>query len=206
MDESRTSMQEWVSRRVAAVRGVYSTFEVLTEKGIQEIPDETTPTQISCPFHGADAKPSARFYPAGSGRSYDIVRCFKCKENWDCISLYAKFRGLRFMDALVELERRFRIRVPRRPEEPETVDPVDRGASYVSDKWDDVPKVLLLLEAKLARLRSRASLSDYVKFCRVLDAVQWDVDKAAGKQNAEMVKVLKRLREVMDSLPEDPLS
>jgi len=204
-DESKTVVQEWVARRVAAVRDVYSTFDVLMERGIQEVPDKSTPMQISCPFHGPDNKPSARFYPAGSGRSYDIVRCFKCKENWDCINFYAKFKGLKFMDALVELERRFRIRVPRRPEAPEFTEPVDRGANYISDKWEDVPRTLTLLESKLTRVRDKVPLSDFVKFCRVLDVVQYDLDKASGKQNPEMVKVLKKLREAMNSVGDELL-
>jgi hypothetical protein len=198
MEENRTVIQEWVARRVAAVREAYSPFDVLMERGIQDIPDKTTPAQIACPFHGVDHKPSARFYPAGSGRNYDIVRCFKCKENWDCINLHAKFKGIKFMEALVELERRFRIRVPKRPEAPEFTEPTDRGANYISDKWDDVPRVLILLETKLIRLRDKVPLTDYVKFCRVLDTVQWDLDRAAGKQTPDMVRILKRLRDVMD--------
>lgn len=199
MDDSRTSLQEWTSRRVHAVRNAYSAFACMNEHGFGDmLVDITTSVQTICPFHGPDRNPSARFYPAGSGRSYDIVRCFKCKENWDCVNLYAKFKGLRFMDALQDLERRFRIRIPKRPEATEFIEPSERGSDYVSDKWNDVPRILSVLETKLSRMRDTAPLADYVRFCRVLDAIQWDLDKAGGKQNADMVRILAKLRDAME--------
>jgi len=192
----KTSLQEWIALRAAAVREAYSAFDVLVEKGVDDVPDQTTPTQIACPFHGADRKPSARYYPR-SGSRHDYVRCYKCRENWDSVGLYAKFRGVRFMDALAELERRFRVHVPRRPEGPEIVEPADRGSAYVSDKWSDVLRVLAILEAKLLRIRDRCSMSDYVKFCRLMDAVAWDFDKV-GKATPEMAAALKKVMDRMD--------
>lgn len=180
------------------MRETYSTYDVLVERGVNNVPDPSTPTQISCPFHGPDRKPSARYYPK-SGSKHDYVRCYKCRENWDAIGLYAKFKGIRFMDALVELERRFKIRVPRRPEESEIVEPSDRGAAYVSDKWADIPRVLAILESKLLRIRDRCGMSDYVKFCRVIDAVSWDFDKL-GKGTPEMTAALKKVMERMDEV------
>src|SRR5271170_6588749 len=133
-------IKEWIQRRVAAVREVYSAYQFLTEHGV-ELPDESTAFQTNCLFHGADNRPSARYYPREGGR-YDYLRCFKCRENWDCINLLAKFNGLRFMEALQDLERRFHIKIPRRPEAPEIVEPIDRDSNYVSDQWQDVPRVL----------------------------------------------------------------
>lgn len=207
MSEIKTAQQVWVAKRISAVREAYSIFECLHEFGQGEmLIDEATSIQIACPFHGADAKPSARFYPLGSGREYEIVRCFKCRENWDSINLYAKFKGIEFMDSLKDLERRFRVRIPKRPDAPEFTDPVDRDSNYVSDKWKDVPVMLQLLEGKLPKLRQLASMSDYVKFCRVLDAVQWDLDKAAGKSNPSMVSILQKLMEMMNSVPSPDLN
>lgn len=204
MEIERTSLQEWIRLRANAVRDIYSAFDCLNEKGLGEaIPDQSTPTQIPCAFHGPDRKPSARYYPK-SGSKHDYVRCYKCRENWDAIGLYAKFHGTRFMDALGELERRFRVHVPRRPEGPEIVEPADRGAAYVSDQWADVPRVVAILEAKLLRIRDRCGISDYVKFCRVIDAVSWDFDKL-GIQTPEMAAALKKVMERMDEtalLPE----
>jgi hypothetical protein len=200
---SNPEIREWIQRRVAAVRESYSAYTCLSEKGI-ELPDESTPFQVSCPFHGADNTPSARYYPREGGK-HDYLRCFKCRENWDCINLIAKFQGLRFMDALQNLERRFRIKIPQRPEAPEIVEPTDRSSSYVSDQWNDVPRMLKLLDGKLARIKSKCGLPDYIKFCRVMDAVEWDFNKM-NKSLPPMADALKKLLEKMDEvmqLPDD---
>jgi len=204
MDTSKTAHQEWVARRIMAVRESFSAFDALMERGIDTIPDDSTPTQISCPFHGQDNRPSARFYPRSGGK-HDYVRCFKCRENWDSIALYGKFQGLRFMDALVELERRFHLKIPKRPEGPEIVEPTDRGSSYVSDKWADTPRMIAMLEAKLLRIRDKCNLTDFIKFCRVLDAIDWDYEKIQ-KTVPEMTAALRKLMDRMDEvamLPED---
>jgi hypothetical protein len=202
-EESPQEIKAWVQRRVAAVRECYSAYTCLCEKGV-ELPDESTPFQVSCPFHGADNTPSARYYPSEGGR-HDYLRCFKCRENWDCINLIAKFNGLRFMDALADLERRFHIKIPKKPDAPEIVEPTERSSNYVSDQWQDVPRMLKLLEGKLARVRPKCSLTDYIKFCRVLDAVEWDfnkINKSLPPMSDALKKLLGRMDEVMQ-LPDD---
>lgn len=191
-------LKDWIRRRVAAVLEVCSAFQILIDSGVDTVPDDSTPTQIACMFHGADAKPSARYYPR-SGRKSDYVRCFKCRENWDGINLYAKFRGLRFMDALADLERKYRIMVPRRPDGPPITEPADRKSDYVSDKWYDIPRVLLLLEQKLLRVREKMGMVDFVKYCRLLDAIEYDFNKT-GKPTDEMVSVLKKAMARIDEM------
>lgn len=205
------SMQEWIRGRANAVRAKYTGFQCLHEHGHGEyLVDEDTPVSIFCPFHPNVETMAARYYPS-DGRYPDKVRCFgSCHSNFDSINMYMKFRGLDFMEALRELERRFGIQVAAKPETavglPEVV---DRSSSkYVSEAWADVPRVLDMLEARLARLRSSASLTDYVKFCRVLDAVRHDLEKSKGVQSQGMVDILARLRDRMDSCrgPEEILS
>ena len=105
------------------------------------------------------------------------------------------------MDALRDLERRFRIRVPERPDSPELEEPPDRSSSsYVSAAWRDVERILPILERKLRRLRDAASMTDYVRFCRVLDAVQWDLDRNNGEPTPQMVLILDKVRKRMDSM------
>lgn len=205
MELTKTEHQAWIRKRADSVRQVYTAYDALVEFGHHEaLVDQDTPVQIFCPFHYNVNTAAARYYPSWGHRS-DYVRCYSCKENWDSINMFMKFRGLPFMDALKELERRFRLKVPKRPDSP-VPEPKERGSSlYVSEAWSDVPRVLDLLERKLARVRDRASLPDYVKFCRVLDRVRWDLDAAKGEQTEAMVRVLDRLRGAMDSLPETDL-
>jgi hypothetical protein len=192
----KTAVQEWVKRRVAAVHDHYTAYDCLTENGVTDIPDETTPTQLFCPFHHNVHTMAARYYPRSGGRP-PYLRCFTCKKNWDGLNMFAEFRKLRFMDALVELERRFKIRVPKRPDAPQFKELADRNSGYVSEKWADVPNVLKVLETKLERHRDKCAMSDYVKFCRVLDHVAYDYDKLE-KSTPEMVSVLLKVRGMMD--------
>jgi hypothetical protein len=194
-----TSAQEWIKARAEAVRKKYTAFQCLHEHGHGEhLVDEDTPVSIFCPYHANVNTMAARYYPA-SGRKSDYVRCFRCHENWDALNLYLKFKGVTFMDALRELERRFNIKVDRRPEEQAPEPLVDKSSSkYESEAWGDVPRVLLMLEEKLGRLRARASLHEYVRFCRVLDSVSYDLNRAKGEQTDEMVEVLGKLRQKMD--------
>lgn len=195
---SKKLLQDWVKRRVEAVHSKYSAFDAITEIGVEGVSDDSTPTQVFCPFHHNTATPAARYYPP-SGRSFGYIRCFACKENWRAINIYAKARGKRFMDALQELERRYRISIPKRPEAPAYVEPIERNSNYESDGWTDVPRVLSLLEAKILRIRDICCLADYIKFCRVLDSVSFDFDKL-GKSTPDMVFILKKLIVMMDDV------
>lgn len=185
-------MRDWIRRRANAVRAQYSAYDALVELGITDIIDESTPTKLFCPFHSNTNTPAAHYYPTSGGRP-DYMRCYgSCKENFDSINLVAKARGKKFMDALIELERRFRIHIPKRPELPEYVEPTERGSNYDSDAWADVPRVLALLEKKLLGIRDICSFQDYVKYCRVLDAVEYDYNKIS-ESTPEMVKILRKL-------------
>lgn len=195
----KTETQEWVARRAGAVRAMLSAHEVLVSNGV-ELSDESTDYQVFCPFHDNKNTPAARYYSA-SGQRNDHFYCFKCKLKLDSISLYARFKNVRFMEALEALERRFKVRIPKRPDGPPIEAPADRGSGYVSDQWRDVPRVLTLLETKVVRARERCGMEDYVKFCRVLDVVGHDFDKL-GKATPEMFAILQRLRDRVDEVIE----
>lgn len=193
MDERRTDVQEWVQRRAAAVMDVYTTYDALLEGGV-DVGEPGEDMQIPCPFH-PDTRPSARYY-ARSGRDARF-HCFKCKYHLHSIDVFAKFKNLEFMEALKQLERRFRINVPKIPELQETPDPVDRGSDYVSEAWSDVPRVLKILEDRLTRLRYVVPMGEYIKFCRVLDSVKWDFDRL-GSPGPGMVEILGTVKKMME--------
>lgn len=208
MDGQTGSHKDWIRRRADAVRQRYTAFQCLHENGHGEmLVDEDTAVSVFCPFHTNVNTPAARYYPASGSRT-DYVRCFRCHENWDSLNLYLKFKGLDFMGAVRDLERRFGIRVERRPDESAAIEsPRDRSSdSYVSEAWGDVPRVLDMLERKLARVRGSSSLHDYVRFCRVLDAVRYDLDLNKGQQTDPMVSVLGKLRASMDSVLAVPVA
>jgi hypothetical protein len=67
--------------------------------------------QLSCPFHGADRKKSARYY-----RETDTSYCWVCKEKLDVISYIQKKEGFSFNDAIKYLIKTYRIDISRLPE------------------------------------------------------------------------------------------
>jgi len=188
------ALQEWMQRRVAAIEKVYGAYDVLTEHGV-EIPERGTNQQVACPFHGADRRPSARYYGT-TGKEH--FHCFTCKVHESAVGLYAKFKNIKFNEALTQLERRFHIKTPRMPEDA-IREPVEKSSHYESEAWKDVSRVLELLEKKLMRLRDKVALIDFIRFCRVLDTVKWDFDHNGHISTPPMIDVLIKLRNMMDN-------
>lgn len=152
-------------------------------------------TKSVVPFHGADARPSARYYGA-TGKEH--FHCYACKIHESSVGLYARFKNIKHSEALTQLERRFGIKTPRRPEETVHESATEKNSHYESDAWSDAPRVLDLLEKKLTRLRDKASMVDFVRFCRVLDTVRWDFDHNGNVSTKPMIEILGKLRKMMD--------
>lgn len=192
---TKTEEQEWIQRRVSELGKHYTAFQALTDYGI-EIPDEDTSYQILCPFHGDKNNPSARYY-APSGINHGHFWCFKCKIRLDGVGLYSKLNGKKFLDALSELERKYSVVVPKRPEFV-GINPSDRNSGYVSDAWSDIPRFLEILEKKLIRNKKKSIFIEYVKVCRLLDNIRWDFNKS-GKASSDMVAALHKASDFIDS-------
>jgi len=77
-----------------------SLFDLLVENGT-EISQDKYEEQISCPFHGADVKKSARHYP-----QTNTMYCFTCKKAWDPLTFWMESQGVRFMEAAQQLSAR----------------------------------------------------------------------------------------------------
>ena len=195
---SKTEEQEWIGRRVSEVGKVYSAYHALTENGVELI-DEATSLQILCPFHGDKNKPSARYY-APTGRNNGHFWCFKCKIRLDGVSLYSRFKKKNFFESLAELERRFGIKVPKRPTDV-NINPSDRSHDYKSVAWSDMTRHLGILENKLIRNRHKATLPDYIKVCKLLDVIRYDFT-LSGEPNDSMVRALNNASEFIDNWTE----
>lgn len=203
MELEQTSLSDWISKRVIAVESEYSVYDVLVEHGV-ELVDQQISLQIACPFpdHGPDNRPSARYYAPGGGRP-GALHCFKCKYHLTTVNLYAKLKSVKFMEALHELERRFHIRIPRRPESHTLEQPSERSSTYTSPQWSDVNRVIPILENRLVRLRQKIPMHDFVKFCRVIDAVRWDFEHAQNQSSPDMILALQKVRTLMQTAEEE---
>ncbi len=188
--------KEWIKRRVDAVNSKYSAFDALMEIGVDGLVDTETAVSVFCPFHVNTKTPAARYYPS-SGSNQGSLFCFSCRKQWGSINIIMDKRGLRFMEALVELEKRFRIQIPRKPNVTTIELPKSKDTNYLSSDRLDVPKMLGVLEKKLIRIRDAVPLQDYVKFCRVLDNIAYDHEKFGVSTN-DMVNTLHKLKEKMD--------
>ncbi len=186
-----------LASRIREVNKHLSSFSVLTDNGI-EIPDEQTSYQILCPFHGDKNKPSARYY-AASGRSESHFYCFKCKLRLESVGLFAKFKSIRFYDALSLLEKKYGIIVDRVKYSAHIVSPSDRGSDYKSHSWNDLERLWNLVESKLLRNKHKCTFNEFINLCRLLDNVLYDYNKT-GESSLEMIGALHKANEKIDNL------
>lgn len=192
MDEAR---KLWYRQRIEAINSRVSAYDVLRANGVtftQAADDQEE--QFSCPFHGADAKPSARIYPA-SGDSTSHVWCFVCQEKkWDAIGLWSKFNNTKsFSQALSSIERAYGLKTPEAP-----VGGVKGvGAPEVEDRFK---KMYLVCEVRLLNTKPAYRASDdlrgYLTLGSVLDRTKHKVD--TGQWDSKRGQAV--LRTVLDRI------
>ena len=67
--------------------------------------------QLSCPFHGADAKKSARYY-----KETDSMYCWVCKKSWDIYGYISQKEGLTFSKSVDYIIKHYNIDVSKAPD------------------------------------------------------------------------------------------
>ena len=83
--------------------------DILREAG--NIRTDLEEEQFSCPFHGKDSKPSARFY-----RITDSCHCFFCHKSWDLYSFLMQRNNATFKEVINTLVKQYRIDLSKLPE------------------------------------------------------------------------------------------
>lgn len=194
MDEAQ---KLWYRQRIDAIHARVSAFDVLRANGVSlgQAADDGE-EQFSCPFHGKDAKPSARVYPAKAEHP-SHVWCFVCQEkNWDAIGLWRKFNGARsFGQALFGIERAYGLATPEMP----AGTGKRLGDIEVEDRFK---KLYVVCENRLLvtkhAYRQADDLHGYLAAGSVLDRTkyrvdngQWDSDRGV----AVLRTLLERMRE-----------
>lgn len=106
----------WFRQRIAAIHERITAYDVLRRHGVElSQSGDDREEQFSCPFHGADNKPSARVYPSRDD-SPSHAWCFVCQEpRWDAIGLWRKFNNVSLGQALYRLERELDLETPEAP-------------------------------------------------------------------------------------------
>ena len=67
--------------------------------------------QLSCPFHGVDAKKSTRYY-----RETDTMYCWVCKKSWDLYGYVSQREVLNFQKSVDFIVKKYNIDISRAPE------------------------------------------------------------------------------------------
>jgi CHC2 zinc finger len=194
--------QDWYRVRIENICEHVSAADVLARHGVELRRKGAQAEQISCPFHGADAKPSAKYFPGDrDGRSQ--VWCFVCRERWDAIGLWKKFTGTeRFSEVLRQLERAFGLKTPAPPadlsQESASEDPLLVQAKRLFD----------LCENRLREHRGAFEMMQHLKLGQLLDHQRFFFDNGqitAGVAVERLTLVLKRIAEVVRAkAPADP--
>lgn len=205
---SNPQRDEWYRQRIAAIHDRVTAYDVLRAIGVElRQSTDDRQEQFSCPFHGADNKPSARVYPEDTN-SKSHAWCYVCQEpKWDVIGLWRKHTGLAFGEALSSLERNFGLEAP----------PIPRGFSEAITRPPSEGEQQLELFKKrfvaadrslVARKKNYAQLNDMVGFlsaCSILDKTKYRVDNHVWtpEKGLQVVEtLLDRLRERMRKCPE----
>jgi len=187
VSELSPEIKDQIRERVNTVEKLYSVYDVLQSAGINSIPDPFTPTQLSCLFH-KDESPSARYYPS-SANKLSNYHCFSCKRHFGSVGLYAEYNKLKFMEALIQLERKFNIKIKKQ----DSVLIKIPDDSKQSPEWSNIPRLIDIAETKLRRNRDKCGFPDFIKFCRVIDHVTWDYEHSNMKPTQAMVDILSKL-------------
>ena len=193
--EQSDSAKHWVKQRVSVLHNRVTADDVLARNGISLRYNGSKEEQLSCPFHGQDNKPSARFYPE-SVKGPSHVWCFVCQEKgWDCIGLWKKFTGFegRFTGLLRDLERSYGITPPEPP----------RFGTYEADEVqdeavDEVKKLFGVCERRLRSAKRCFDMRPYLTLGSVLDRLAFALNEGA----LTPTKALPVLRTVLDKIGE----
>lgn len=186
----RKLIQDWVRLRVDNIHARITAYDVLAQHQVM-VPTPDREHQISCPFHGQDAHPSARYYPETPG-SRSHVWCFYCRKSWDVIGLWREFHGqdVPFTRTLLEIEKAFGLETPEMPRLPSRpkVDPNLKRYQTLAEAC----------ESRLVAEKANFDMRSYFILCVLLDRVYGAVasNRVTAAQGCE------RLRKILDKIGE----
>jgi DNA primase len=189
-DQRSQAFRQWLNARREHIHAHVTAADILSLNGVILRRSGAQEEQISCPFHGADNKPSARYHPESS-RGPSGVWCFVCHERWDCIKLLQKFSGCRYMEALFQIEKNFSLTPP---------EPGDIGG--IEDPYDplqeEVDQLFEVCETRLRENREKFDLTAHLKLGSMLDHTRYRLDHGA----VPLVEAQKRLTQILGKIGE----
>jgi hypothetical protein len=190
-EANKELLAEWYRKRVEGVHARVTAFDVLQRNGVSfKQAGSDRAEQFSCPFHGADAKPSARVFPADAN-SHSHAWCYVCQERWDAISLWQKYTGTtKFSQALSEIERTFGLQTPEMPQG------ISEESPQQSKHQDEFDAMYAICERRLKEAKYAFEMKPFLILATALDRLRARAD--AGQLSWE--EGLETLRKILDKI------
>ena len=172
-EAQRVAYQAWRQARVESIHANVTVYDVLQHFGVVlKQKGNNREEQISCPFHGKDAKPSARVFPSGrTGRS--SVWCYVCQEHWDTIALWKKFQdnSASFTQVLSAIERQSGLKPPDAPKA------VSKEAQRHAEEVAELTKLFDVVERRLQGAKDSFDMVRFFTVGSILDRLRYDFEQ-----------------------------
>lgn len=189
--------RRWMRARIDGIHGSLTAADVLRENGVRLRFNGLRPEQLSCPFHGRDNHPSARYHPE-EGHGKAGVWCFVCNERWDVIGLWKKFNNFEgsFGSLLRSIEISYGIEVPEAP--PESV-------QEEATEDAELQQLFEVCERRLRQAKRAFSLDSFLKVAAILEKLYHRLDHGGifiPEAKVVLYRVLDKIGEKERACPE----
>lgn len=165
-------------------------LELLIEDGFTSLNHEVE-QQISCPFHGSDSKPSARYYPESNS-----MYCFTCKKSWDVISYVMDKKASSYRSSIELLISKFNLSVDHLSDANQGYKSNPNRYKRERDENSKVDKRKLLLLKVEDRVKEMRDYVDPDTFGKVLFVMshmrKTDDHKSFTKLAGKVIETIKR--------------
>jgi hypothetical protein len=182
-----------MKQRTETIHSKVSAADVLQSNGVRLRYGGSRPEQISCPFHGVDTNPSARYHPE-EGDGHSGVWCFVCNARWDAILLWKKFNGFEgsFGSLLRALENAYGIEVPDPPEH--------SFGDFDSTSNEDMELSMLFdaCEGRLRKARKAFQMMGFLTLATILERLYFRLEKGL----ISPLQTKQVLRQILDKIAE----
>lgn len=131
-------------------------------------PNFTDETQLRCPFHGKDNKPSARYY-----KTTQSMYCWVCLKSWDVIQFIMEKEQIYYIRALSFLIDKYKIDISSISDEPD-FKPL-KMKEKISVSKNTVK--MTLLKRKIQGFRGKISFEKYRALCSVYYMIMYELSQ-----------------------------
>jgi CHC2 zinc finger len=140
--------------------------------------------QLSCPFHGADNKPSARYY-----RATQSIYCWVCRKKWDVVSFIRDKEHLSFIGAINHLIDWYKLDVSSVSDDPEfelkkkkhlTIhdwENIDSSAPISRDPAEEESIRSIMLRNKIKEMSGKLPFDKYNAICSAYYMIMFEMSR-----------------------------